>query len=55
MAFGAYGCSGAVAWDDGDFVWKGEEAVVDGGEELLSVAAGQIGAANGAGEEGVSG
>ena len=44
-----------MAGDDGDFVGEGEEAVVDGGEELLGVAAGEVGAAYGAGEEGVSG
>ncbi len=38
-----------------DFVGEGEEAVVDGREELPGVASGQVGAAYGAGEEGVSG
>jgi hypothetical protein len=44
-----------VPGDDGYFVWEGEEALVDGGEELAGVAAGEVGAADGAGEEGVSG
>jgi hypothetical protein len=44
-----------VAGDDCDLVGEGEEAVVDGGEELVGVAAGEVGAADGAGEEGVSG
>jgi hypothetical protein len=44
-----------VAWNDGDVVGKGEEAVVYGGDELAGVAAGEVGAAYGAGEEGVSG
>ena len=44
-----------MAWDDGDFVGEGEEALVDGAEEFAGVAAGEVGAAYGAGEEGVSG
>ncbi len=44
-----------MAGDDGDLVGEGEEALVDGGEELAGVAAGEVGAADGAGEEGVSG
>lgn len=43
-----------MAGDDGDFVGEGEEGVVDGMEELLGVAAGKVGAAYGAREEGVS-
>ena len=44
-----------MAGNDGDFIGEGEEAVVDGVEELAGVAAGEVGAAYGAGEEGVSG
>ena len=44
-----------MAWDDDDVVRKGEEAVVDGGDELAGVAAGEVGATYGAGEEGVAG
>ncbi len=43
-----------MAGDYFDLVWEGEEAVADGGEELAHVAAGEIGATYGAGEEGVS-
>ena len=45
----------SVAWDHDCFVGEGEEAVVDGGQELAGVAAGKVGAADGAGEEGVAG
>ena len=41
--------------DDRDLVGKVEEAVFDRGEELAGVASGEVGAAYGAGEEGVSG
>ena len=44
-----------VARDDGDVIGEGEEAVVDGGDELWSVAAGEVGSAYGAGEESVAG
>ena len=44
-----------MAGNDGDFVGEGEEALVDGAEELAGVASGEVGAAYGAGEEGVSG
>jgi hypothetical protein len=44
-----------VAGDNDDLVGEGEEAVVDGGEELVGVAAGEVSAADGAGEKGVSG
>ena len=44
-----------MAGDDGDLVGEGEQALVDGGEELAGVASGEVGAAYGAGEEGVSG
>jgi hypothetical protein len=44
-----------VAWNDGDLVGEGEETLVDGGEEFVGIASGEIGAAHGAGEEGVSG
>jgi hypothetical protein len=44
-----------VAGNDGDFVGEGEEALVDGVEELAGVATGEVGAAYGAGEESVSG
>ena len=48
-------CSGAVTGDDDDLVGKGEETVVDGGQNLAGVAAREVGATDGAGEEGVSG
>ena len=41
--------------NDRYFVGKSEKAVVDGGQELLGIASGEIGAAYGTGEEGVSG
>ena len=44
-----------MAGDDGDFVGKGEETLVDGVQELAGVASGEVGAAYGAGEESVSG
>jgi hypothetical protein len=44
-----------VAGNDGDFVGKGEKAIVDGVEKLVGVASGEVGAAYGAGEESVSG
>jgi hypothetical protein len=44
-----------VAGDDCDLIGEGEETVVDGGDELAGVAAGEVGAADGAGEKGVSG
>jgi hypothetical protein len=43
-----------VAGDDSDLVGEGQESVADRGKELAGVAAGEIGAAYGAGEEGVS-
>ena len=55
IAFHADRSFGAVAGNDSYLVGQGEEAVVDGGEKLADVAAGQVGAAYGAGEEGVSG
>jgi hypothetical protein len=44
-----------VTWDDDCFVGKREEAIVNGGQEFAGVAAGQVGAADGAGEERVAG
>ncbi len=55
MAFFADGGGAAVAGEDAGGVGEGEEAVVDGAEELFGVAAGEVGAADGVGEEGVSG
>lgn len=55
LAFFADGGGGAVAGEDAGDVGKGEEAVVDGAEELAGVAAGEVGAADGVGEEGVTG
>jgi hypothetical protein len=46
--------SGAVTGDDGDLVGEGKEALVDRVQELMSVAAGQVCAADRAGEEGIS-
>jgi hypothetical protein len=54
LPFGSDGGLWTVAWDDGNVIGKGEEGVVDGFDELAGVAAGEIGSANGAGEEGVS-
>ena len=48
-------CTWPVAGNDGDFIGEGEEAFVNGVEKLAGVASGQVGAAYGAGEEGVSG
>ena len=47
--------AGAVAGNDFGVVWQGEQAGVDGVDDLLGVAAGQVGAADAPGEEGVSG
>jgi hypothetical protein len=44
-----------VAGDDDYLVGESEQTVVDGGQNLAGVATGEIGAADGAGEEGVSG
>ena len=44
-----------MAWDDGDLVGKGEKTVVNCGQKLVGVAAGEVSSTNGAGEEGVSG
>ena len=55
LAFFADGGGGAVAGEDAGGVGEGEEARVNGIEELPGVAAGEVGAADGAGEEGVSG
>ena len=43
-----------MAGDDGDLVREVEEAFVDRAEKLGCVASGEVGAAYGAGEEGVS-
>jgi hypothetical protein len=43
-----------VAWDDVCFVGEAKEPVVEGAEDLFAVAAGQVSAADGASEEGVS-
>jgi len=55
VAFFAYCRGGAVAWDYVRFVGEGEKAVVEGAEDLVRVAAGQVGAADGSGEKRVSG
>lgn len=43
-------CTDGGAWsvsgDDGDLVGEGEEAVVNGGEELVGIASGEVGAAD---------
>jgi len=44
-----------VAGNDFNFIGKSEQTVVNGREELAGVASGEVGAANRAGEEGVSG
>ena len=41
--------------DDGDLVGEGEDTLVNGGEELAGVAPREVGATDGASEEGVSG
>jgi len=51
----AYGGGGAVAGDYEGFVGEGEEFVVEGMDDFFEGAAGQVGAADAAGEEGVSG
>ena len=45
----------AVARNNDGFVGEGNQLLFDGGENLLAVAAGQVGAADGAGEEDVAG
>ena len=44
-----------MAREDCDVVGEGEERIADGFEELLGVASGEVGAADRAGKEGVSG
>jgi hypothetical protein len=44
-----------VAWDDSRLVGQGEQSVVEGAEDLAAVAAGEVGATDGAGEERVAG
>jgi hypothetical protein len=46
---------GAVPGNDGDLVGQSEKSVVDGGQKLANVPAGEVRAAYGACEEGVSG
>lgn len=46
---------GAVAGDDEGLFWQWEQAAVDGVDDLAGVATGQVGAADGACEERVSG
>ena len=55
LALFADGGGGAVTGEHAGCFGEGEEAVVDGAEDLLGVAAGEVGAADGVGEEGVSG
>jgi hypothetical protein len=45
----------AVSRNYGDFVGESEQALVDGVQELVGVASGKVGAADGAGEESVPG
>ena len=51
----ANGGGWAVAGDDFGFVGQGEQAGLDGVDDLVVVAAGQVGPADAAGEECVSG
>ena len=51
IAFFADGGGGAVAGDNDGRVGEGEEAVVEGAEDLAAVAAREVGATDGAGEE----
>jgi len=51
----ANGGQWAVAGDDHGFVGQGQDRVVQGMQDLLHGTAGQIGAADGAGEESVAG
>ncbi len=44
-----------MAGDDRHVVGKGEEGIVDGFKELPGVSSGKVGAADGAGEESISG
>lgn len=55
LALFADGGSGAVAGEDTGVLGEREEAVVDGTEELGGVASGEVGATDGADEEGVPG
>ena len=45
---------GAVAGEDGDVIAEGEDFFADAGEEQLGVAAGEVGAADAAGEEDIA-
>jgi len=47
--------SGTMSRDDGYRIGQSKKMLVDGGEELAGVASGEVGAADGAGEEGVPG
>src|ERR1700733_15042839 len=55
FSFFANGCCSAVTGDDFYLVGKGKKTVVDGLEEGAGVAAGQVSAADGTGEECVAG
>jgi hypothetical protein len=52
--FRADGCAGTVAWEYFRFVWQRQQPELDGVDDLVVVAAGQVGASNAAGKEGVS-
>jgi hypothetical protein len=54
LAFLSDGCQFAMAGDDYRFVGQRQHCVVQGAHNFLSIAAGEIGAANGSGEEGIS-
>ena len=53
--FFADGSFGAMARDDQGGVRQGQKLLTDAGDELVVVATGEIGAADGAGEQGVAG
>ena len=55
LAFFADGGQLAVAGDDYGFVGQSQDCVVEGAEDFWHGAAGEVGAADGAGEEGVAG
>ena len=55
MRSAADGGDGAVTGNDSGFVGQSEQAGVDGVDDLLGIAAGQVGAADAAGEERVAG
>ncbi len=54
VLFLAYGGGRAVAWEDFGLFWQNQQASFDRVDDLTTVAAGQVGAAYAAGEQGIA-